>query len=92
MGAPYEMLKDFQPTLAAVIALTAAALAYRAAMAKVAFDRGVREQDRTDRKLGLFLRLRRRVEMLRAQLERIHAVAKHAALEGTPCPRTSSTT
>ena len=39
----YDVLKDFQPSLAALIALAAATFAYRGATAKVRDDRDVRE-------------------------------------------------
>ena len=54
----YEIAKDFQATLAATVALTAATIAYRAAMAKLAFDRTEAEQKRRTEKLALFLRIK----------------------------------
>jgi hypothetical protein len=48
----YDIAKDFQTTLAAIVALTAATIAYRAAMAKLAFDRVEAEQKRRT-KIGL---------------------------------------
>lgn len=53
----YDIAKDFQPSFAAMIALTAAVFAYRAAMAKVQFDREVREKDRQDQRLALLIKL-----------------------------------
>jgi len=58
VGALYQILKDFQPTLAALVALTAAAFAYRSAMAKVNYDREVRNEDRMNTKAALLLQLR----------------------------------
>ena len=45
------VLKDFQPALAALVALAAAALAYQSAMAKVEHDRAVRIEDQLRTKL-----------------------------------------
>jgi hypothetical protein len=53
-----EALKDFQPSLAALVALAAAIFAYRGAIAKVDYDRSVRNSDRVAAKLAVMLRLR----------------------------------
>lgn len=50
-------LKDWQTLMASFIALGAATLAYKAAMAKVEFDRGVAERTDTRKALRLCLRL-----------------------------------
>jgi hypothetical protein len=57
---PYDVAKDFQPIVAAVIALLAARFAYRAAMAKVRFD----ERLQDGKRLGLYLRLKSQVSEL----------------------------
>jgi hypothetical protein len=54
---PYDILRDFQPTMAALVALSAAALAYFAAMAKVTLDREITERQRAKERIGLYLRL-----------------------------------
>jgi membrane protein implicated in regulation of membrane protease activity len=54
---PYEVLKDFQPSIAAFVALSAAAAAYFAAMARVALDREIDERQRAKERIGLYLRL-----------------------------------
>ncbi|SRR5229473_2932504 len=61
----YDILKDFQPALAAAIALAAATLAYRGAMAKVEFDRRSSERERIRHKLGLYMRLRYRASRVK---------------------------
>lgn len=57
----YDILKDFQPLLASIItlaaALTAASIAYRGAIAKVSFDRQVRNEDDIRRRYAVCLRL-----------------------------------
>jgi hypothetical protein len=55
---PYDLIKDFQPMIAAVVALCAAALAYYAAQAKVNFDRSVYEAGELRRKANLVRKLR----------------------------------
>jgi hypothetical protein len=60
----YEALKDFQPALAAVIALTAAGLAYTGAMAKVRFDRKMADREFTRRKVAVYLRLRYEIRVI----------------------------
>ena len=62
---PYDLLKDFQPSLAALVALTAAIIAYRGAMAKVNLDRATSERESKSKKLGMFRRLRVAVERLK---------------------------
>jgi hypothetical protein len=57
-SALYEALKDFQPSLATLVALAAAIFAYRGAIAKVDYDRSVRNSDRSAAKLAVMLRLR----------------------------------
>ncbi|QPF93765.1 hypothetical protein [Bradyrhizobium commune] len=66
--ALYDILKDFQPSLAAGIALAAAALAYRSTMARVEFDRKIRADDRIDERLGLLYRLRAVSQQLGAEM------------------------
>jgi hypothetical protein len=65
---PYDLLKDFQPSLAALVALTAAIIAYRGAMAKVDLDRATSERESKSKKLGMFRRLRVAVERLKNAL------------------------
>ncbi|WP_035679418.1 hypothetical protein [Bradyrhizobium liaoningense] len=60
----YQLFKDFQPTLAAAIALTAAYLAYTGAMAKVRHDQDAAAREYSRTKLALFLRLRFEVRAL----------------------------
>jgi hypothetical protein len=58
----YEVVKDFQPLMAAMIALAAGTLAYWGAMAKVNLDRAEFDRRRISEQLGLLLRLRAAVE------------------------------
>jgi hypothetical protein len=54
---PYDILRDFQPTMAALVALGAATFAYFAAMAKVTLDREIAARQRAKERIGLYLRL-----------------------------------
>jgi hypothetical protein len=58
----YEVVKDFQPLMAAMIALAAGTLAYWGAMAKVNLDRAEFDRRRKSEQLGLLLRLRAAVD------------------------------
>jgi hypothetical protein len=58
-------LKEWQPLMAAIIALAGGALAYRGAMAKVNLNRETTERERMSQKLSLFLRLRHAVYKLK---------------------------
>jgi hypothetical protein len=58
--SPYDVAKDFQPIVAALIALLAARFAYRAAMARMRFDGRLQDGKR----LGLYLRLKSQVSEL----------------------------
>jgi hypothetical protein len=53
----YDILKDFQPTIAALVALGAAIAAYSGAMARAKFDREIDRRQRAKEKIGLYLRL-----------------------------------
>jgi hypothetical protein len=62
---PYEVAKDFQPLIAALVAIISAGivlygatLAYRASMAKVALDREIHEKEVRRRQRGVLLRAR----------------------------------
>lgn len=67
----FSDLKDWQPLMAACVALVAGALAYRGAMAKVAFDREVHERDARRERLGAYMRLRYPMQSL---YQRTHAI------------------
>ena len=54
----YEVIKDFQPMIAAMVALCAAGLVYYAARLKVNFDRSVHEAAELRRKANLIRKLR----------------------------------
>lgn len=63
--ASYDVLKDFQPLIAALVALISAGgvlfgatLAYRAALKKVNLDREIHERDARRRQRGVLLRAR----------------------------------
>ncbi|WP_315768434.1 hypothetical protein [Bradyrhizobium sp. SZCCHNR2012] len=68
---PGFKLKDWQPPMAAIIALGAGTLAYRGAMAKVNFDREKEQRDTERKKLGLYLRLRHAAEKLREEADNV---------------------
>jgi hypothetical protein len=67
------MFRDFQPSIAAVIALFAAGLAYKAAMARVYYDRRTADFNRLNDRLALHLRLQ-------AYLERVGETAEALAI------------
>jgi hypothetical protein len=60
----YDIAKDFQPAVAALIALSAAGVAWYVGMARIAYDRKVAAFERVSRRLGICLRLRSRAEYL----------------------------
>ena len=69
----FDKLKEWQTLLAAIIApsiaLYAATLAYRGAMAKVEFDRELARHELIAKKLGLLLRLRHAVDQLAIDID-----------------------
>jgi hypothetical protein len=65
----YNVLKDFQPLMAAAVALAAAYMAFRGAPAKVTFDRQVDTREQNNRRRGLQFRLRSQLSRLRDALE-----------------------
>jgi len=69
----YDVLKDFQPFVAALIALVAAGTAYRGVMAKVNFDREISDRQSVKDRLGIYLRVK-------SQLQRLEAEAFNATL------------
>jgi hypothetical protein len=69
---PYDVAKDFQPIVAALIALLAARFAYRAAMARVRFD----ERLQDGKRLGLYLRLKSQVSELLYRARKIAETLK----------------
>jgi hypothetical protein len=70
--ATYEVVRDFQPTIAAIVAAIAATIAYRAAMAKINLDRELIEREHAKERLGLYIRLR-------AELISLNRDAKHTS-------------
>ena len=74
-GALYCVLKDFQPALAALVALAAAALAYQSAMAKVEHDRAVRIEDQLRTKLAVQLQLDSAAQRLGAEIQALLNIA-----------------
>ena len=79
---PNFKLRQWQPLMAALIALGAAALAYRSAMSKVELDREIHLLERKRRQLGLFLKLR--TEVIRVQAKAIAVtVDLEAGLDAT---------
>lgn len=70
---PDFKLKDWQPMMAAIVALSAATLAYRGAMAKVDFDRDKERRDTDRKKIGLYMRLRHAAEKLRREADNVVA-------------------
>ncbi|QOZ76713.1 hypothetical protein XH83_15390 [Bradyrhizobium sp. CCBAU 53351] len=69
VGPTNFVLKDWQPLMASFVALGAATLAYKAAMAKVEFDRHIVERQDKRKALGLCLRLEFAMQVLRHQAE-----------------------
>jgi tetratricopeptide (TPR) repeat protein len=65
----YEVLRDFQTTIAAFVAVGAATLAYRAAMAKVALDREIHNRQQTYLRLGLYRRLTSQLDRLLSEID-----------------------
>ena len=63
----YDIRKDFQPFVAALIAIIAAAIAYRAAMAKVNFDREISDRQGVKDRLGIYLRVKSQPQRLEAE-------------------------
>jgi hypothetical protein len=61
---PDFKLKEWQPLMAAIVALAAGAMAYLGAMAKVNYDREQEQRDAEKEKVGLFLRLRHAMQKL----------------------------
>ncbi|MBC7576408.1 MAG: hypothetical protein H7312_03480 [Tardiphaga sp.] len=61
----YELFKDFQPAFAALVALGAATLAFRAAMSRVIYDAETARLAQLSYRLGLLLRLQHRAARLR---------------------------
>jgi hypothetical protein len=64
-------LKDWQPLMAALIALAGGSLAYRGAMAKIYEDREREKRDIQRRRMGLCLRLRFAAEGIRKEADGI---------------------
>ena len=58
-------LKEWQPLIGACIAVGAAFIAYRAAMAKVDFDREIHLRTARQRNFGVYLRLDAALRVLR---------------------------
>lgn len=56
----YDLAKDFQPTLAAVIALAAATIAYRGVLARISYEKAIAETARNSARLSLCTRLKLR--------------------------------
>jgi hypothetical protein len=76
-----QQLKDWQTLSAALVALGAATVAYRAAMAKVTLDRELSDRELLRRKVGLYLRLEFALTLLKAEafsIERRTRVGSHA--------------
>jgi hypothetical protein len=65
---PNFSLKQWQPLMAALIALGAATLAYRSAMSKVDLDREIHLLERKRRQLGAFLKLRTEITNVQARV------------------------
>jgi len=61
----YEVLKDFQPTLAALIALLAACIAFFGATSKTRLDKQIARQLHEREKLGIYQRFKYEVALIR---------------------------
>ena len=81
----YDIAKDFQPAVAALIALAAAAIAYIAAMKKVSFDREVDRRKEADIRLGIYLRLMLQIRRMIEDADGNIAWIEHA-LRNKPRP------
>lgn len=79
---PIDMavLKDWQPLMAALIALGAASMAYLAAMAKVKLDREMSERAVLRHKLALYLKIEFTLQVLGAEARRIEQKTKWTLL------------
>jgi hypothetical protein len=66
-----QQLKDWQTLLAAMIALGAAIIAYRGAMAKVMSDRDLAVEELLRRKRGLYLRLHFALHRMLVEAEKV---------------------
>jgi len=84
--ASYEIIKDFQTMIAAFVAVGAAALAYRAAMAKVALDREIHNREQAYLRIGLYRRLSSQLDRLIGEVESVLGFLK-SALEAKPKSR-----
>lgn len=74
-------LKDWQPLMAATIALVGGSLAYRGAMAKIDADKEKDHRDLERRKLGIYLRLRFACEGIASDAENGLRLTENKPLE-----------
>jgi hypothetical protein len=68
--------KDWQPLMAACVALIGATLVYLGAMAKVAFDREVHQTAERQKRVGVYLRLLFPIQFVEARAMRIRDKAR----------------
>lgn len=83
-AGPDFKLKDWQPLMAAVLALIGGALAYRGAMAKVDLDREVAAAEIKSKKLGVFSRIRFDIFLILAEAgANLEAIPLETPVKGT---------
>jgi len=82
-----EALQPWQTLIAAFVALGAATLAYRGAMAKVELDREEAERKRANERRGLYLRLRSRLKTLEGFTADVQSqIRRRSSESGSPIP------
>jgi hypothetical protein len=79
----YELLKDFQPIIAAAVALAAGALAYAGAMARVNLDRSIHLEKELSRRSALLIRISYSALIFYAEAEKVRTKVQPAIL-GAP--------
>ncbi|WP_441268695.1 hypothetical protein AB7G19_30055 [Bradyrhizobium sp. 215_C5_N1_1] len=77
----YELAKDFQPTVAAMVALAAAFFAYRGVAQRIAYDKEVADIARLRARISLCTRLMLRTRPLVRQAQFIVDWLKHEEVE-----------
>ena len=74
-----HQLKEWQTLLAALIALGAATIAYRAAMAKVTLDRELATEELLRQRTGMYLRLAFALHRMKVEAEKVETKLNNSA-------------